>query len=205
MTHPIRITVMKNNPSLSSALTFSVEDAAGNKGQPNASITSLSFLKKGQTRSERFPSVEKEQGQVSFLANGDGLRNVQIVANGGTVPVGDIAPGRVKTVDLRSRLNPGSDNAVSITAEGDAGVTAQTLVSSAVLADASMPTGERHLSRGDMNEDGGIDVGDAVALLHYAAGLRQPDSIEKALGDVNLDGRLDVADAVALLKEIARR
>ena len=52
--------------------------------------------------------------------------------------------------------------------------------------------------RGDVNQNGGVEIADAIATLGYVfAGSREPGCLDSV--DVNADGRINVADAVYLL------
>ena len=57
---------------------------------------------------------------------------------------------------------------------------------------------------GDVNGDNIIDVGDAIVLLRYIAGLESEIGAEAlAAADVNGDNIIDVGDAMELLRNIA--
>jgi len=61
-----------------------------------------------------------------------------------------------------------------------------------------MVTGMHHSALGDLNSDGGINVGDLVFVINYLyRSGPPPDRLE--LADVNCDGSVDVADAVFLV------
>lgn len=58
-------------------------------------------------------------------------------------------------------------------------------------------------SRGDVNTDGGLDIGDAIAILSYLfAGGSQPSCLDAA--DANDSGTVDIADAIAILDYLFR-
>ena len=51
---------------------------------------------------------------------------------------------------------------------------------------------------GDINNDGILNSGDALALLRYSVGLEEYDNLR--VGDYNGDGKIDIADARAVLR-----
>ncbi len=51
---------------------------------------------------------------------------------------------------------------------------------------------------GDINNDGALDLSDALSLLRYTVGLETGENI--MMGDFNGDGRVDLADALAVLR-----
>ena len=52
--------------------------------------------------------------------------------------------------------------------------------------------------RGDANDDGGLNIADAIAILSFLFGGSEPPGCRDA-GDANDDGQLNIADAIALL------
>jgi hypothetical protein len=53
-------------------------------------------------------------------------------------------------------------------------------------------------TRGDANDDGGMDIADAVSVLSYLfANGKEPACLDSA--DTNDSGEIDIADVVALL------
>ena len=55
--------------------------------------------------------------------------------------------------------------------------------------------------KGDVNQDGNVDVGDVMAVINIMAG--QPGQLNAALGDVNEDGDVDVGDVMAIINIMA--
>ncbi|HOJ39678.1 MAG TPA: putative Ig domain-containing protein, partial [bacterium] len=53
--------------------------------------------------------------------------------------------------------------------------------------------------RGDLNEDGSLDIADLVICVRVVLGFDEPDLL---LGDINRDGVVDIFDVILLLKEI---
>ena len=53
---------------------------------------------------------------------------------------------------------------------------------------------------GDLNNDGGIDAGDALLVLRAAVGLIKLSDAQAAVADVNGDGEIDAGDAVLILR-----
>ncbi len=51
---------------------------------------------------------------------------------------------------------------------------------------------------GDVNNDGVLNVGDALSLLRYSIGLEKGENLQ--MGDFNGDGKIDLADALAVLR-----
>ncbi|MEM7263606.1 MAG: hypothetical protein AAF488_16580 [Planctomycetota bacterium] len=68
------------------------------------------------------------------------------------------------------------------------------------LVDACQGALQPHL-RGDLNQDGGVDIGDPVGLLGSLFGGEDPPTCEDS-ADANDDGTLDIADAVSLLTHL---
>ncbi len=60
------------------------------------------------------------------------------------------------------------------------------------------PNGERPFRRGDVNSNGSVEIGDAIALLGYLFAGRALTCCDDA-ADVNDDGQLVIADPIALL------
>ena len=61
---------------------------------------------------------------------------------------------------------------------------------------------------GDINEDGVINISDAIAVLSIYAGMgsgiiKEPSDLEQLTGDMNKDGVLDIADATKILEQYA--
>ena len=52
---------------------------------------------------------------------------------------------------------------------------------------------------GDINNDGILNIADALSLLRYTVGLETGENIE--MGDFNGDGKIDLADALAVLRK----
>ncbi len=55
---------------------------------------------------------------------------------------------------------------------------------------------------GDINNDGVVDVGDAILLLRYVVDLEDFDDRQFKAADVNGDGSVDVGDAILILRYI---
>ena len=55
------------------------------------------------------------------------------------------------------------------------------------------------IRKGDVNEDGAVDIADVVAVYNIMAGMN-PNSYD---GDVNKDGATDIADVVAVYNIMA--
>lgn len=102
------------------------------------------------------------------------------------------------------------------TADGDGTVTfdnvyPSSLVDSTVYLSGTGLTGltkmgfiDLQVMLGDVNGDNIIDVGDAIVLLRYIAGLESEIGAEAlAAADVNGDNIIDVGDAMELLRNIA--
>lgn len=53
---------------------------------------------------------------------------------------------------------------------------------------------------GDVTGEGDIDIGDAVQVLRYEAGLTTFDSKQKVAADVTGEGDIDIGDAVKILR-----
>jgi hypothetical protein len=56
-------------------------------------------------------------------------------------------------------------------------------------------------TRGDVNGDGGVDVGDVMAIINFMAG--QPNGVTLDRADVNGDGTVDVGDVMAVINIMA--
>ena len=54
---------------------------------------------------------------------------------------------------------------------------------------------------GDLNGDGGVDVGDIMAIINFMAG--QPGNVRKEDADLNGDGGVDVGDIMAIINIMA--
>lgn len=57
---------------------------------------------------------------------------------------------------------------------------------------------------GDVNNSGGVDVGDATLLLRYLAGLTDAGEPNLAAADLDESGKVDVGDATKLLRILAQ-
>jgi sugar lactone lactonase YvrE len=205
-TNKVRMVVVKNDPNQPSTFTFKVKDNAGNVGHPDLNFSSVSPVNGSSLMSRTYRSVSKDQGRFSILSKTGSLRNAQLNVNGEIVPLGNVPAGEARAVDLRSRLRNGSDNAITLTAQAEAGTQAWTLVSSATLMSMDPQTGWGKIRpRGDMNLDGRLDVTDAIALLRSLAGLNPLSASLKTIGDVNLDGKTNVADVTLLLKRTVKK
>jgi subtilisin family serine protease len=55
---------------------------------------------------------------------------------------------------------------------------------------------------GDVDQSGGVDVGDAIIVLRHIVGLADLTPSQWQRADVNLDGTVDVADAILILRYI---
>ncbi len=56
-------------------------------------------------------------------------------------------------------------------------------------------------AKGDLNNDGKVNVADAILALRIAVGqIPQPGSADLPFGDLNGDGKIDAKDAIALLR-----
>ena len=55
---------------------------------------------------------------------------------------------------------------------------------------------------GDVNDDGAINVFDAITLLQIIVGIIEPTPTQLRLGDVVRDGTINVFDAILLLQDI---
>ena len=49
-----------------------------------------------------------------------------------------------------------------------------------------------------MNGNGGVDIGDAVAIVNYLVGKESSNFVEVA-ADTNKNGQIDIGDAVAIV------
>ena len=66
------------------------------------------------------------------------------------------------------------------------------------LATVTLRYSRRPFVRGNVNDDGAVDVGDAIYLLAFLFSMGSPPFIPES-GDVNADGAIDIADPIALL------
>ena len=57
---------------------------------------------------------------------------------------------------------------------------------------------------GDLNDDGNVDVFDAIIILHAIVGNIEPTPAQLVLGDVDRDGSITVFDAILVLKHIVK-
>jgi hypothetical protein len=57
------------------------------------------------------------------------------------------------------------------------------------------------INRGDVNNDGIVDIADAVCIVNHIVGKPTQTFIEAA-GDLNSDGEVDIADAVHIVNYI---
>lgn len=56
-------------------------------------------------------------------------------------------------------------------------------------------------AKGDLNNDGKVNIADAILALRIAVGqIPQPGAAELPFGDLNGDGKIDAKDAIALLR-----
>lgn len=53
---------------------------------------------------------------------------------------------------------------------------------------------------GDVNDDGDVDLSDAILILRYDAGLIELEGNALLAGDVNDDGDTDISDAILILR-----
>ena len=53
-------------------------------------------------------------------------------------------------------------------------------------------------SLGDVNGNGGVDIGDAVSIVNYLVGKESTTFVEKA-ADTNKNGQIDIGDAVTIV------
>ena len=53
---------------------------------------------------------------------------------------------------------------------------------------------------GDVNNDGEIDIADAILIMKHDAGLTVIDNAFQQAADVNNDGEIDIADAILIMK-----
>lgn len=51
---------------------------------------------------------------------------------------------------------------------------------------------------GDVNGNGGVDIGDAVSIVNYLVGKESTNFVEKA-ADTNKNGQIDIGDAVTIV------
>jgi hypothetical protein len=51
---------------------------------------------------------------------------------------------------------------------------------------------------GDVNGNGGVDIGDAVSIVNYLVGKESTVFVEKA-ADTNKNGQIDIGDAVTIV------
>lgn len=58
---------------------------------------------------------------------------------------------------------------------------------------------------GDLNDNGAVEIDDAVFQLQIAVGRVVPDPIQAYLGDLNRDAKIDVLDAITSLQFIVGR
>ncbi len=93
----------------------------------------------------------------------------------------------VSRTGLVTGLNLGT--AVITAATRDGGFTASVKVIVKATAD-----------RGDLDNDGAVDAGDAMLVLKSAVGLIALSEAQKAVADVNGDGEIDAGDAVLILR-----
>lgn len=59
---------------------------------------------------------------------------------------------------------------------------------------------ESVVTYGDVTGEGDIDIGDAVQILRYEAGLVTFDTVQALAADVTGDGDIDIGDAVRILR-----
>lgn len=72
-----------------------------------------------------------------------------------------------------------------------------TTAASTYTALFSLPVGILH---GDVNEDGAVDISDAMLLAKYYSGVRELTDRQLAAADVNGDGAVDVLDVTLLIE-----
>lgn len=54
--------------------------------------------------------------------------------------------------------------------------------------------------KGDLNENGIIEIADALEALYYVAGKKTSNDIKIAIGDMNENGSIEIVDALEILK-----
>jgi len=60
--------------------------------------------------------------------------------------------------------------------------------------------GARPYVKGDANEDGSINAGDAILILRYSVGLSTVSDAQKLACEVNNDGSINAGDAIQILR-----
>ena len=58
---------------------------------------------------------------------------------------------------------------------------------------------QNHVLRGDVNQDGVVDIADAVMLVNYVVGKYTGPALSMDASDANRDGQIDIADAVRIV------
>ena len=79
---------------------------------------------------------------------------------------------------------------------------AAALVAAPPMATVGAPATQVPGVCGDQNDDGAVDVLDAVTQMQLVVGLAQPTQVQTTLGDLNRDGAINVTDVVSTLQHI---
>ncbi|WP_226668071.1 hypothetical protein [Microbulbifer aggregans] len=98
--------------------------------------------------------------------------------------------GMSDTYELAYKLNPYSDADASLDSDSDG---------LSNLEESTRGT-DPHYLRGDMNNDGVVDLVDVVIVKRIVVGLEQasPEQLEPGHGDINVNGIIDLGDAVVI-------
>lgn len=135
------------------------------------------------------------QGALYGIDLRDRVLLVRAIATFSTPEVGLLSPSFLSFLPGPRGFQPGAGR------EGGELVVAYSDFQTVNAISAIFP--ERHFVRGRVNDDGAVDMSDAVALFGFLfLGGRSPDPPDA--GDVNADGALDLADGIFLLDYLFR-
>lgn len=127
-TAAVVVTATKINQSLSSSVTLSVKDVAGNETICDPLLTVV-IREAGKPEAETYTGLPQAESKVAITNGTPGVRNLELNVNGTVFKVNGLKDGATTDLDISSAMHAGNDNTVTITARGKPGASAFVVIS----------------------------------------------------------------------------
>ena len=198
-TEPLFITASVIDPTARGQFLVRVTDHTGNSVVCDPHLLELS-VEDGVPTSERLHDVPSAERWLTVQNGSVGVDRVRVAVNDTPFRVLELLSNEQKTIDLAPALRDDDTNTVEIVAEAASMGSALLLLSD--IPNGTPPTHGTFV-RGDANDDGNVDLSDAVCLLGYlflgTCSIRCMDSADVNDRAVIAAQPIDISDAVFLL------
>ena len=117
---PVTVTGTAIDPLAHIGLTFIATDLNGNQTTCDPIVTRV-VRENGKPADQIFTGLPDFESKVTVSNGTPGVRTMDVVVNGITFKLTGLEAGEIRTIDVASAMLPGSDNVISLSANGGGG------------------------------------------------------------------------------------